>query len=198
MNPGLWALSNYSNITLILWMWTLIFWLLIVKPWGFFLKFPPAEHIGWIKREKHVSLQIRDYYTQNQANTSIQFCAWKHIVDEICQSRLARLKQPLYTTIVSRKASQNAQHAEPWGAWTTTVEDYIRCHSYQLRTGVRGFSGHRSPKVDSWRLEKHCIIFLSSYTRFGNGTDWALGWFCHAFLATWQPTFTHCTWLHLK
>lgn len=45
------------------------------------------------------------------------------------------------------KASQNAPRIEPWGAWATTAEDYIRFYSCRPGTGTWGHSGHRIPKT---------------------------------------------------
>lgn len=102
-------------------------------------------------------------------------------------SDCGKLKESL--SINNQKTFQNAQRIKPWGGWITAEEDHIRVNSWQPRTEIyrlyrwvvevwkqktcmsfsncrsgitftnRVYSKTNSLKLDSWSLEKHCLVF---------------------------------------
>lgn len=77
---------------------------------------------------------------------------------------------PIYTTVVSWKAAQNAQYIKPQRGWATKAEDHVGFYSCQLRTGIWGYNGHRLTVTRSMKIRKTNkstgVFFFSSLKTF--------------------------------
>ena len=85
---------------------------------------------------------------------------------ERCQRKiqLQHLREPVFTTEVSRKASRTAQRVKAQGRWGFYSRRSCRVPLLSARNrNLRPRGGTGSPEVDSWRLEN---VALSERSRF--------------------------------
>lgn len=68
------------------------------------------------------------------------------------KERLWELRELLFTTVLSRKASQYAWVVDLWGEWATRAEDDRGFHYYQPRTEIWGCSGKTLPKTGQLKM----------------------------------------------
>lgn len=72
----------------------------------------------------------------------------------------------LFTTTVSRKASQDAQHVQPWGRWATTAQNHTTgFHFCQPR--------RRNWTVEDWQKTEQRLLPDCTWR-----ADWIIAWMC--------------------